>query len=162
MAYVEGMTIHDADSHVMELPGKIIEYVEDKYRNALAEKVAPKQMPDWVDKALAMQDDPDFRAGSRDNILLRKNYQALGAFRNEDRPKALDLLGFTSQLVFTTTALSNYGLEHTGDTDLAIASARAHNRMMTDFCSVDRRLLATGSAARRGCGPGPGDCKRSH
>lgn len=144
MAYVENETVHDADSHVMELPGKITEYVEAKYRDALAEKVIPKPMPDWVDKAVAMQDDPDFRAGHDDNILLRKNYQALGSFRPEDRPKALDLLGFTSQLVFTTTALSNYGLEHTGDDELAIASARAHNRMMTDFCSVDRRLLATG------------------
>ena len=68
----------------------------------------------------------------------------LGLFLSQDRPKALDLLGFTSQLVFTTTALSNYGLEHGPNPDLAIASARAHNRMMADFCQVDRRLLATG------------------
>lgn len=144
MAYVENMTVHDADSHVMELPGKITEYVEDKYRAALTARSTPAEMPDWVEKVVQMQDDPGFRAGDADNILLRKNYQALGSFRKEDRPKALDLLGFASQLVFTTTALSNYGLEHTGDAKLALASARAHNRMMTDFCSVDRRLLATG------------------
>lgn len=144
MAYVENRTVHDADSHVMELPGKITEYVEDKFKDALAEKVMPKEMPDWVGTVVSMQDDPGFRAGDEENILLRKNYQALGSFRKEDRPKALDLLGFTSQLVFTTTALSNYGLEYTGDSELALASARAHNRMMTDFCGVDRRLLATG------------------
>jgi hypothetical protein len=27
--------------------------------------------------------------------------------------------------------------------DLAYGAARAHNRAMLDFCSVDRRLLAT-------------------
>lgn len=144
MPYVENMTVHDADSHVMELPGKIVEYAEAKYRDELKEKVAPSALPDWVEKAESLHDDPEFRAGDEANILLRKNYQALGSFRNEDRPKALDLLGFTSQLVFTTTALSNYGLEHSGDAELAVASARAHNRMMADFCSVDRRLLATG------------------
>ncbi len=144
MPYVENMTVHDADSHVMELPGKIAEYVESKYQDVLRHKTVGDELAGWVQKAVELQDDPGFRAGDAENILLRKNYQALGAFRKEDRPKALDLLGFTSQLVFTTTALSNYGLEHSGDTALALASARAHNRMMTDFCSVDRRLLATG------------------
>ena len=32
---------------------------------------------------------------------MRKNYEALGSFRRLDRPAALDLLGFASQLVFT-------------------------------------------------------------
>ena len=68
----------------------------------------------------------------------------MGSFRKEDRPKALDLLGFTSQLVFTTEALSNYGLEHSDESELALATAVAHNRMMADFCAVDKRLLATG------------------
>ena len=31
-----------------------------------------------------------------------------------------------------------------GEVELAVETARAHNRMMTEFCSVDRRLLATG------------------
>ena len=147
MAYVEGQTIHDADSHVMELPGHITGYVEPSLRGAFAEKTARFNEPassERFSKARAQHADPDFRAGSEANILLRKNHEALGAFLNQDRPKALDLLGFTSQLVFTTAALSNYGLEEAGEVDLAVAAARAHNRMMTDFCSVDRRLLATG------------------
>ncbi len=145
MAYVEGRTVHDADSHVMELPGQINAYVEPGLRALFAEKTASKNAPqDWVPKAQALQDDPDFRAGDEANLLLRKNYQALGAFRNQDRPRTLDLLGFASQLVFTTAALGNYGLEEMGEIDLAVAAARAHNRMMTEFCSVDRRLLATG------------------
>ena len=145
MPYVEGQTIHDADSHVMELPGTINQYVEARFRDAFAEKTAKKNAPqEWADKARALQDDPGFRAGDEDNLLLRKNYQALGSFRNQDRPRTLDLLGFASQLVFTTAALGNYGLEEAGEVELALEAARAHNRMMVDFCSVDRRLLPTG------------------
>ncbi len=145
MAYVEGQTIHDADSHVMELPGAILPYVEARLRDEFTEKTVKKNaLVEWSAKVQAQHDDAEFRAGDEANLLLRKNFQALGAFRNVDRPKTLDLLGFTSQLVFTTAALGNYGLEEMGEVELAVAGARAHNRMMADFCSVDRRLLATG------------------
>jgi len=145
MAYVENATVHDADSHVMELPGTINEYIEKKYQTQFSAVTGQgSEVEDWATNAVNLQHSDEFRAGDAANILLRKNYQALGSFLNQDRPKALDLLGFTSQLVFTTTALSNYGLEHGTDPDLAIASARAHNRMMADFCQVDKRLLATG------------------
>lgn len=144
MPYVEGQTIHDADSHVMELPGTLNPYVDPKFRDRFIELAGPKAiLPEWSAKIQQMQDDPDFRAGDEANLLLRKNYQALGAFRASDRPKALDHFGFASQLVFTTACLSNFGLEQMGEIDLALETARAHNRMMTDFCSVDRRLLAT-------------------
>ncbi|HIG42802.1 MAG: amidohydrolase family protein [bacterium] len=145
MAYVENQTIHDADSHVMELPGTIDQYLEEEFIESFQTKNRiNKEELAWADKARELQDDATFRAGDEDNILLRKNHQALGSFRNQDRTRALDLLGFTSQLVFTTTALSNYGLEYSGENRLAVATAQAHNRMMTDFCSVDHRLLATG------------------
>jgi predicted TIM-barrel fold metal-dependent hydrolase len=97
----------------------------------------------WALKARRQHDDPEFRAGEAENILLRKNYEALGSFRREDRPKALDLLGFASQLVFTTFCLGNFRLDEEGPVELCYAAAAAHNRMMTDFCSVDRRFLAT-------------------
>ena len=54
-------------------------------------------------------------------IMLRKNFAATGAFIAEDRPPALDLLGFSSQLVFNT--FHNRRLrdwEHGGDLDLAL------------------------------------------
>ena len=92
--------------------------------------------------ANAQHDDPEFRAGAAENILLRKNYEALGAFRKQDRPRALDLLGFSSQLIFTTWCLGNFGLDD-ANPPLAYATAQAHNRMMADFCSVDRRFLGT-------------------
>lgn len=147
MAYAQGRLIHDADSHLMELDGCLDPWFEARHLEAFhalpiyRHKLEPEG---WADKFRHMHDDPAFRAGDADNLLLRKNYQALGAFRREDRAKALDLFGFASQLVFTTFCLGNFGLDERGDLDLCYAAASAHNRMMTDFCSVDRRLLATG------------------
>ncbi|MDP1632374.1 MAG: amidohydrolase family protein [Caulobacter sp.] len=145
MAYVEGQTVHDADSHIMELPGTINRYIEPRFRDAFVEKTGRKDvLPEFFANAAAKASDPEFLAGAEANILLRKNYEALGAFNSGDRPRTLDCLGFTSQLVFTTACLSNFGLEQAGEVELAVEAARAHNRMMTEFCSVDRRLLATG------------------
>src|SRR6185436_2937395 len=145
MAYVEGKTVHDADSHIMDLPGTINRYIDPKYRAEFAEKTGRGDASThWSTQAEAKHDDPEFKAGAEANILLRKNYEALGAFRAADRGKTLDYLGFTSQLVFTTACLSNFGLEQKGEVELALEAARAHNRMMTEFCSVDRRLLGTG------------------
>ena len=65
----------------------------------------------------------------RPRSCARKNFAATGAFLAEDRPRALDLLGFSSQLVFNT--FHNRRLrdwEHGGDLDLAYGAARAHNR----------------------------------
>ena len=74
----------------------------------------------------------------------RKNFKATGGTIAADRPLALDLLGVASQLVFNTF---NNGhllrLERSGDLDLAYGAARAHNRGMVEFCSVDPRLLPT-------------------
>jgi predicted TIM-barrel fold metal-dependent hydrolase len=146
MAYVEGRVVHDADSHLMELGDCLDPYFDPKFRAAYhALPYYQKKIGDnrWAEKARARQDDAAFRAGDAENILLRKNYEALGAFRREDRPRTVDLLGFASQLVFTTFCLGNFGLDDGPDLDLCYAAAQAHNRMMTDFCAVDPRLLAT-------------------
>src|SRR5580698_10098264 len=147
MPYVEGRIIHDADSHLMELPDCLDDYFDPKLKgryHALPIYKHKLGAPGWAEKARAQHEDPEFRAGAEANILLRKNQQALGAFRRADRPKAVDYLGFASQLVFTTFCLGNFQLEYGDDVELAYAAATAHNRMMTDFCSVDRRLLPTG------------------
>jgi len=145
MPYVEGITVHDADSHVMELPGTLEQYIEPAYREALqAEWRRAKRDDSWVPETRRLQADAEFRSTAPENLWLRKNYQAMGAFDAADRPQALDLFGFASQLVFTTAGLSLFDLEHGEDPELAIAAARAHNRMNTDFCKIDRRLLATG------------------
>ncbi len=147
MTYVQDRIIHDADSHLMELDDCLDDFfdprLKDRY-HALASYRHKVGDLGWAQKARAEQADPAFRAGDEANILLRKNYQAVGAFTPADRPKALDLLGFASQLVFTTFCLGNFGLDQGQDMELCYAAAQAHNRMMTAFCSVDRRLLPTG------------------
>ena len=77
--------------------------------------------------------------------MLRKNWDALGSFVKEDRPRALDLLGF-SVAAGLQHVLPNIlvDLERRDDPDLAYGVARAHNRAIVDFCSADRRLLAVG------------------
>ena len=147
MTYAQGRLIHDADSHLMELDGCLDDWFEPSLLPAFHDlpiyrkKLTPEG---WAEPFRRMHEDPAFRAGDADNLLLRKNYQALGSFRRQDRPAAIDLFGFASQLVFTTFCLGNFGLDESGDVELCYAAAAAaHNQMMTDFCAVDRRLLAT-------------------
>lgn len=148
MAYVEGRTIHDADAHIMEAPDFLDGYVADEYareikRQNLFSALGEKQGRDLFAIVRGRHDDPAWRAAGEREIMLRKNYEALGSWRREDRPRALDSLGFTSQLVFTTTFLGLLGLEHGDDPKKRAAIARGFNRAMLDFCSIDRRMLAS-------------------
>ena len=147
MAYVEDRIVHDADSHLMELPDSLDAFIDPKFRaayDALPKLLKNPRDAGWVKKAQAQHRDANFRDGADANTLLRKNYEAHGSFLKADRPRTLDNLGFASQLIFTTWCLGNFGLDETGPVDLAYAAAEAHNRMMVDFCSVDRRFLGTG------------------
>src|SRR5207245_9824531 len=55
------------------------------------------------------------------------------------------MLGVASQLIFNTfTNKTLQRVEHGDDLDLAYGLARAHNRAVVEFCSVDARLLPTG------------------
>jgi predicted TIM-barrel fold metal-dependent hydrolase len=134
--------VHDADSHIFEPPGYAERHADPKHRGALAEALGTGERPAFIGSVLAKQRDPAFRAKDAEEIMLRKNHMAVGAMVREDRPRALDLLGFASQLVFTTTYLAplrSFDLHR--DPELAHALAAAHNRGMVEFCSVDRRLL---------------------
>lgn len=136
--------IHDADSHLMELDDCLDDHFEPSrlaafhasagYQAALRRGLRPG-------RAKQAHADPAFRAGVDANILLRKNFEAHGAFIAADRPHVLDVLGLASQLVFTTFCLGNFGLDQGEDMALCHAAADAHNRMITAFCAVDRRLL---------------------
>jgi len=98
-----------------------------------------------IDKLAAQHCDPEYRADDEKLLLLRKNWAATGSFIKEDRPRALDLLGFESQLVFNTFVNGKLlAAERGEDLDFAYGFARAHNRSMLDFCGIDERLLATG------------------
>ncbi|MEM6999750.1 MAG: amidohydrolase family protein [Pseudomonadota bacterium] len=146
MPYIEGRTVHDADSHLMELSDCLNPYFESRLLKRFLEHPnlgvrVGSQLA--VEEAQKRQADAAFRADAADNIMLRKNYDAQGAFLMEDRPQAVDNIGVASQLVFTTFCLGNFGFDQTDDMELCYGAATAHNRMMTDFCAVDKRLLAT-------------------
>jgi hypothetical protein len=101
MPYVENRIVHDADSHLMELTDCLDDFFDPKFRQRYDELPKLKAWPrdgKLVTHSRALHDNPEFRAAADANILLRKNYEALGAFRREDRPRALDQLGFARQL----------------------------------------------------------------
>ncbi|MCE7998544.1 MAG: amidohydrolase [Rhodobiaceae bacterium] len=146
MTYAQGRFIHDADSHLMELSDCLDLYFEkgllQRFHDVPAFKAKVAQET-WAEAARKKHKDAEFRADMGDQIMLRKDFDAQGSFLAEDRPAALDAMGFASQLVFTTFCLGNFGLDQGKDMELCYGAADAHNRMMTDFCSVDPRLLAT-------------------
>lgn len=146
MTYVTGRIIHDADSHLMELGDCLDNYFDRRLLKRFHDLPAYRAKigdNEWANQARMIQTDEAFRSGIDDAIMLRKNYEAHGSFLREDRPRALDLMGFASQLVFTTFCLGNFGLDQGNDMELCYAAASAHNKMMVDFCAVDRRLLPT-------------------
>ncbi|MEU7141633.1 amidohydrolase family protein [Nocardia sp. NPDC046473] len=81
-------------------------------------------------------------------VMAEKNWRAKGASDADGRAHALDLLGFRSQLVFST--YSHLGLIDidgvASDPDVLYGTVRAHNRGMIDFCQ-DPRLLPVGWVA---------------
>ena len=146
MVYSNGRIVHDADSHLMEMSDCLDPYFTKdmlKRFHALPAYQSKIGARNWAESLKEKHASADFRAGVDENILLRKNYDAHGSFIPADRPHVVDWLGFASQLVFTTFGLGNFGLDGSDDVELCYASATAQNRMMTDFCSVDRRLLST-------------------
>ena len=140
--------MHDADAHVMETTEMLYACAEPAVRAklppSLLAALAPGETERMISHFRAQHADPDYRSEDAAQILLRKNWAATGSFLKEDRPRALDLLGFSSQLVFNTFV--NQMLlkaERGDDVEYAYGLARAHNRVMLDFCAVDSRLLAT-------------------
>jgi uncharacterized protein len=148
MPYAHGRTIHDADAHVVETPDWFVPFADPSIRDRLEPLYVSSVRPgedDLIEHFRARHADPAFRARDEAEIMLRKNWKATGSFLKEDRPAALDLLGFASQLVFNTFANGRLlAAERGDDLDYAYGLARAHNRAMVDFCSVDRRLLPVG------------------
>ena len=157
MPYSEGRIVHDADAHIMETPMWLRDHAEARFRerlpvlrytsgNELRQTGSPEeQQRDLLasfERLRERHGSDEYRADEEAEIMQRKNFAATGGFIAEDRSRALDLLGFSSQLIFNTFHNQRlHDLEHGNDTELAYAAARAHNRGMLEFCSADPRLL---------------------
>lgn len=147
--YAGERLIFDADSHIMESRGWLLDYADEQLKAKLGDLGLEKAgrisfIDDEIDKARARVagKDPEGAAKLKDELLLHKGWSALGATFPEERPAVLDKLGFQGQLVFSTFAGTQF--RRTKDLDILYGGADAMNRGMVDFCSVDRRLYAVG------------------
>ena len=149
MTYANGRIIHDADSHTMETGDWLVPYLTEELQERLGMmygngKVAPgSRILAVIDKARERKTDAAADAEARANIISgAKGWGGYGAFDTEERVKALDWLGFRSQLVFPTFGLGI--LKRAGDQDTMYAAVRALNHAQADFCAADSRMIFVG------------------
>lgn len=144
MTYAGDRTIYDSDSHLMELPDFLHRHADQKTRKLLpdlgailvgtfdAEAYAglDRHTDEYADKLAAMGD-----------ALTKgpKWHDALGAFNGQERGRALDLLGFQRQIIFSSFCARLIFAAETNE--LAYGAAASHNRAMAEFCSADPRLM---------------------
>jgi predicted TIM-barrel fold metal-dependent hydrolase len=148
MPYAEGRVYNDADAHLMEPIEWLAEYADAKTR-ALLKPLDFGRTGVMAAGALKGKLDASHwdKVDIDRNFMFIKGWEALGAFDPAERTRALDLLGFNRQLVFSSLAMSQFwGVfkqrEH--DPDLLYGGTRALNRAMVDFCKSDQRMIAVG------------------
>ncbi len=152
MTYAAGRRLFDADSHIMELPDFLINHADP----AMRDRLPP------IDYTRSSMDEGEgwklAKAGGHDRAyaaeleslggvgLIRgpKEEKALGAFDSADRRRALDLLGFQKQLVFSTLS-GTVVFDRRLNPEIQYGAARAHNRGMANFCGEDARMMAVAS-----------------
>lgn len=141
MTYAAERRILDADSHIMELPGWLEEHADPADRDKLRPLhlgAAGAMAQQAVDAAVARRGDAEAAARLEGALMKAKGWSALGAFDPAERSRALDLLGFQSQMVFATFATTQFSGH---DPEVLWAGTRAHNRAMGEWCGQDQRLV---------------------
>jgi predicted TIM-barrel fold metal-dependent hydrolase len=142
MAYASGGIYHDADSHIMEPQDWLAKHIDASLLDRLP-SMRPLNGVERVEKGVA---EARARFGNKEAqdaaakglIAGPKGWVAFGAFDPQERARALDELGFASQLVFATASLSQF--RRSTDLEVLYGGASAHNRAMAEFCSHDKRL----------------------
>ena len=143
MPYARGRTRHDADSHIFETPDFYLPFASRSVQGRMkADVVDGLFSREFFEESIEDLNDAAFLAAAADEIATRKLWQAMGAFKRGDRSIALDLLGYSSQLVFNSfMRFQLHAAERGHDMDYLYGLGETHNRAMMDFCSSDHRLL---------------------
>ena len=159
MPYSEGRVVHDADAHIMETPTWLRDHAEasvprppagahaTRAATSCARRAAPRsssatwwrRSTDCAGEHASAEYRADEAGGDHGAQELRRHRR-----RSSPRtgPGPSTCSGSAASSIFNTFHNGRlHDLEHGDDLDLAYAAARAHNRGMLEFCSVDPRLL---------------------
>jgi predicted TIM-barrel fold metal-dependent hydrolase len=148
MTYAHRPHVHDADSHLMEGLNWMRDHADASTRDLLPDlsgalakggKGAGRAITKGEER---IGDTAKTAELEHDVIGSAKGWLALGAMDPGERTRALDLLGFDSQLVFSTFSVGLFAFSD--DPRLVYGGASAHNRMVSEFCSSDDRLVGVG------------------
>jgi predicted TIM-barrel fold metal-dependent hydrolase len=143
MTYAGTRLIHDADSHLMELPDFLTANADPPFRDRMPPLglLATGQFNpgDHVGKAGHAPEAVERLVALGDRLTYGpKWHDALGSFSGAERTIALDQLGFARQVVFSSFCAR---LVFEAPEDVRYAIARAHNRAVAAFTRGDRRLI---------------------
>ncbi len=148
MPYAHRPHVCDADSHLMEGLTWLRDHADAKTRDRLPDLTSALDKGGAgagraIQLGQARIDDPEKTAALEDDVIASaKGWVALGAMDRGERTRALDLLGFDSQLVFSTFSVGLFAFSD--DPEVIYGGASAHNRMVSEFCAEDDRLVGVG------------------
>jgi predicted TIM-barrel fold metal-dependent hydrolase len=148
MPYAHRPIVLDADSHLMEGLDWLRDHADAETRGLLPDLTGLLDKGgagagQAIQKGQARVGDAESTAALEENVIgSAKGWLALGAMDAAERSRALDLLGFSSQLVFSTFSLGLFAFSQ--DLDAVYGGTSAHNRMMAEFCNQDPRLVGVG------------------
>lgn len=146
MPYAHREEIYDADSHMMETPDWIAEFADPKIRSCLEPFVGGRketlaEISEAIDRLKERQKDPNLTNKAKEEFMSMKykGWNGLGAFDQEERILANDLLGFKGQIVFPTSAFNQ--VIEAKEQSVLMGGITALNRGLASFCKEDNRLL---------------------
>lgn len=144
--YADGRSVIDIDAHILEPVGWLRSFASSAVRDSIPElgsndSAFARLLSDAEVEHRHRQQDPVAMSGAVDEYMTmsRKGWMSLGGWDPSERSAALDLLGFSHQVVFPT---GSFNQVYDTPVDCRAEAARAMNRGLLEFC-VDPRLLAT-------------------
>lgn len=141
----------DADSHLMELPDFLSRSVDSGMKDRIP-SLADIRLADVGNQMRALDGSSGHSETELQELLaLESNitrgpkwHAALGSFNGSERSKALDLLGFEKQVIFSSFCATK--IFTSPDVEARYAAARAHNRSVAEFCKPDSRLIGVATS----------------